>query len=204
MIRGKKVFFRAIEESDLEALRDWGNDPVIADLVVGWSFPVSMTDQRKWFEACRTDQTTQRFVVESDEDGVLGLTGLWNIDWHNRHALTALKLGAANIRGKGYGTDAIMTLMKYAFFDVGLNRLWGAILPYNIGSYKAYVEKCGWRVEGRLCQEIFRHGRYHDLYRVGVLRQDFEIHPLFDEYVSAAERGEGRAEFQVAKDSLGR
>ncbi|MDH3744181.1 MAG: GNAT family N-acetyltransferase [Acidobacteriota bacterium] len=203
MIRGKKVFFRAIEEGDLEALGEWANDPVISDLVVGWSFPVSMADQREWFEASRRDPATRRFIVESEEDGVLGLTGLWNIDWHNRHALTALKLGSASVRGKGYGTDAIMTLMKYAFFEVGLNRLWSAILPYNIGSYKAYVEKCGWKVEGRLRQEIFRHGKYHDLYRVAVIREDLMAHPLFDEYVSAADRGEGRAEFQVPKDSRG-
>ena len=88
-------------------------------------------------------------------------------------------------RGKGYGTDAILTLMSYAFMDVGLNKLWTTILAYNVASYKAYVEHCGWQVEGVLRQEVYRAGQYHDLLRIGVLRDDFLIHPQSEQYISA-------------------
>lgn len=207
MIKGKRVFFRAMEEEDLQYLLEWANDPIISNLVVGWSFPISMARQKEWFVDTLKNPHTQRFIVESYEEGIIGLTGLWHIDWHNRHALTALKLGAEDIRGKGYGTDAILTLMSYAFFDVGLNRLWGAILPYNIASYKAYVEKCGWRVEGVLRQEIFRNGKFYDLIRVAVLKEDFVKHPRFGEYAPPILCGEQepyiaiREEHRVQRES---
>lgn len=189
MIQGKKLFFRPVEEEDLETLRGWLNDPSISDLVVGWSFPVSRAEQQAWFQASLADRSTRRFVVESPEDGVVGLTGLWQIDWHDRRALTALKLGAAETRGRGLGTDAILTMMSYAFYEVGLNRLWSDILTHNTASYKAYVEKCGWRVEGVLRQQVYRHGGFHDCHRVAVLREDFERHPRFAEYAPEAPGG---------------
>lgn len=158
--------------------------------MVGWSFPVSAAAQKKWFERSLDNPTTKRLMVDTDDGETIGLTGLWDIDWRNRHALSALKLGPKAARGRGYGTDAILTLMAYAFFEVGLNRLWSSILPYNAASYRAYVEKCGWRVEGVLRQDVYRHGRFHDLYRIGVLREDFEAHPRFEEYAPRPPEGD--------------
>lgn len=183
MIRGRKVQFRAIEERDLPSLAEWLNDPQIAHLVGGFSFPVSLAGQKRWFEGTHGSRHTQRWIVETHEGERLGLTGLWEIDWHNRHALTALKLGAKDIRGKGYGTDAIMTLMAYAFYQVGLNRLWGEILPFNTGSYGAYVSKCGWKVEGVYRQHVFRDGRFYDQLRVACLKEDFDRHPRAPAYL---------------------
>jgi RimJ/RimL family protein N-acetyltransferase len=175
MIDGKRVRLRAIEEPDLALLAQWMNDPDISSSVVGWSFPVSAAEQRVWYTRSMEDRSNKRFMVEAMDTGeTIGLTGLWEIDWHNRHALTALKIGAKNIQGKGYGTDAIMTLMSYAFFGVGLQRLWGEMLPFNAASYGAYVSKCGWRVEGVLRNHVFRDGRMWDLIRVASLREEFE------------------------------
>ena len=196
---GQRVIFRAVEEEDLKLLQEWINDPVISGLVGGWSFPVSMAQQRQWFADSLKDPNTQRFIVEDYESEVLGLTGLWQIDWHNRHALTALKLGEG-ARGKGYGTDAILTLMSYAFFEVGLNRLWGSILAYNLPSYKAYVEKCGWRVEGILRQAVYRKGRFYDLIRVAALKEEFKQHPLFDRYAPGVILGRPEPQITIREE----
>ena len=175
MVVGKRVRFRAIEKSDLAAMARWLNDPEMGQMVVGWSFPVSNASQDAWFERSGADNRNIRLIVETHEGEVIGLTGLWDIDWHNRHALTALKLDGPKVQGKGFGTDAILTLCSYAFYTVGLERLWGEILPFIVASYRAYVEKCGWRVEGRLRNHVYRAGRMWDLYRVGILRSDFDL-----------------------------
>ncbi len=120
MIRGKKCILRAVEENDLALLARWINDPELAGLVVGWSFPLSLAKQQEWFKNSLKETRTQRFIIESLDGEVIGLTGLWEIDWVNRNALTAVKLGEPKARGKGYGTDAVLTLMAYAFFEVNL------------------------------------------------------------------------------------
>ncbi len=112
------------------------------------------------------------------------MTGLWDIDWHNRHALTATKLILSeDTKGKGYGRDAIMTMSAYAFYEVGLNRLWGSIIDYNVASFRSYVEKSGWKVEGKLRNHIFRNGTFHDLYYVACLKEDFESVPDVKDYL---------------------
>ncbi len=187
MIEGKSVVLRAVEEADLPNLAAWLNDPTISHFVVGWSFPVSMAQQKQWFQRSLGDTRTKRFMVDTKQGETIGVTGLWDIDWQSRHALTAVKLGTESVRGKGYGTDAIMTLMAYAFHEVGLNRLWTDILTFNRPSYHAYVEKCGWKVEGILRQHVYRQGRYHDVLRVAILKQEFEALPGAADYVWAGD-----------------
>jgi len=184
MIKGKRVLLRAIETRDLELCQTLFNEPDIRRMVVGWDFPVSTEAQRRWFDSLIGNKNEVRFVIETIDGKSIGLTGLWDIDWHNRHALTATKLILAeDTKGKGYGRDAIMTMSAYAFYEVGLNRLWGAIIDYNEASFKAYVGRSGWKVEGKLRNHIFRNGTFHDLYYVACLKEDFESVPDAKDYL---------------------
>lgn len=203
MIKGKTLFFRAIEEADLPLLVEWMNDPEISRLVGGWSYPLSLHQQAEWFKRSSGDTTNVRWMVVSNEGEPLGLTGLWSIDYRNRNALTALKLGSPAARGRGYGTDAIMTLMAYAFYEVGLHRLWGEILTYNLGSYRAYVEKCGWRVEGINRSHVYRAGEFYDQLRVGILASEFAEDPAARDYLPRPPSGRiNLRQEHVAVDSL--
>ncbi len=182
MIEGKQVRMRAIEERDLAFLREMTNHAYVAARVVGWDWPLSDFGQGRWWEKAYNDKNNVRLIVE-DFDGVpLGMTGLWQIDWHNRSALTALKMHPDRVL-KGMGTDAIKLVMAYTFYQVGLNRLWGAILDFNGPSFGAYVKKCNWKVEGVLREEIFRKGEFHDLYRVAALKREFDALPDAAEYI---------------------
>lgn len=174
MIKGKKVILRPLEESDLDFCQALYNDPHIRDMVVGWDFPSAKRNQKIWFESIIKDKRNARFIVETKNKVRLGLTGLWNIDWHNRSALIAIKLLVTDkTKGKGYGRDAIMAISAFAFFNAGLHKLWCEILDYNVPSLKSYVERCGWKIEGKLRKQIFKNGAFHDLYYVGCLKEDF-------------------------------
>ncbi|NCG20320.1 MAG: GNAT family N-acetyltransferase [Rhodobacterales bacterium] len=186
MIVGKYCQIRPIEERDLDFLQMLAVDRNISSRLVGWDFPPSQYGQRKWFDATHNSRTTRRFLVEDLGGTPLGITGLWDIDWHSRVALTATKLYAPNLKQKGIGTDSIKILMAYAFYDVGLNRLWGAILDFNGPSFGAYAKKCGWRGEGILREEVWREGNFHDLYRVAILKSEFDALNDSEDYINRA------------------
>ncbi len=188
LIYGKKVRLRPIEESDLALMVQWFNDPEIAQLVGGWDFPISLAQQKEWYRSSLSDRRTQRWIIEDFEGNPLGLTGLWDIDWHNRQAQSAIKLGSNDIRRKGYGTDVIMTITAYAFFQVGLHRLWAEIVDFNIGSYMMYIKNCGWKVEGKLRKSVFRDGVYHDQYRVAILKDEFMALNGSNDYMPSQEK----------------
>lgn len=177
-IRGKFVRLRAVEQRDLELLHKWANDPITQDGIGEIHFPSSMDFHNTWFQNLKNDRLNQRFVVEVAEVGVIGISSIVNIDWRNRHAWHGLALGEASHRGMGYGIDAIMATMRYAFDELNFERLDGAIIEYNKASLAAYCGKrlgrtMGWREEGRRRNYFFRKGRYWDQILVGVTRQDY-------------------------------
>jgi RimJ/RimL family protein N-acetyltransferase len=174
-IKGKKVLLRAIEESDLDILHKWANDPETQDVIGNVHFPSSMDFHKMWFQNLKTDLLNQRLAIEAPGTGIIGISSIINIDWRNNHAWHGVMLGAANIRGKGYGVDAVMATMRYAFEELHLERLDGSIIDYNKVSYSFYCgKKLGWKEEGRRRNYYFRKGRYWDQIVVGVTKQDYE------------------------------
>lgn len=171
-VKGKKVLLRAMELEDMEFLRNMINDEDMEHNVIGWSFPVSRYEQQKWFENTIQNKNNIRFIVETEGKSI-GLATLTSIDWKNRKACHGIKLFSDNIKGKGYGTDTVMTIMKYAFEELQLNRLYGSILEYNTASRRLY-EKCGWKEEGIERKSIFKNNQYHDEIVLGVLKEDYE------------------------------
>ena len=49
-IKGKYVTLRAMGKKDMELVCNMFNDPELEDAVVGWSFPLSLEQQNRWFE----------------------------------------------------------------------------------------------------------------------------------------------------------
>ncbi|WP_022750263.1 GNAT family N-acetyltransferase [Lachnobacterium bovis] len=171
-IYGKKVMLRAMELSDCEMIREMFNDPQMEDLVVGWAFPLSKYAQQKWLEAHYNDRDSFRFVIETKEDGPVGIATLIDIDWKNRRAYHGIKLSSKEKRTKGIGTDAVMAIMRYAFDELGLNRLDGSWFDNNEPS-KGLYKKCGWSEEGVRREYVYKKGAYRDLTVVGILASDY-------------------------------
>jgi RimJ/RimL family protein N-acetyltransferase len=172
-IQGKKVLLRAIEETDLKLLQNWANDPLINSMIGGWHFPTNMNEQKKWFESLSLNSLNQRFAIEVSDHGLIGTANLVDINWKDKNAFHGILLGDTEIRGKGFAVDSIMTIMRFAFEDLGLNRLDGSIIEYNDASIGLYINKCGWKVEGRQRNWYFRKNRFWDKIMVGITKEDY-------------------------------
>lgn len=171
-IKGKNITLRAIEKKDLDMLKDMMNCPEIEEMVGGWAFPISEKDQLNWYENSGKDKT-HRFIIENKEDGPIGLATLGPIDWKNRVAHHGMKIANKKYRARGIGMDTVMAIMKYAFDELGLNRLDGSILEYNTASKKLYCDKCNWQIEGIKRDYIYKKGKYHNLIMVGILGSEY-------------------------------
>lgn len=172
-IKGRKVWLRAIEKDDLPLLQKWGNDPEIQYNLGGWHFPTSLEDQLKWFGSLSVNSLHQRFAIEVEQEGLIGTANLVDIDWKNKHAFHGMMLGNQKMRGKGYGVDTVMTVMRYVFDELGLERLDGSMIEYNKASLNMYLGKCGWKEEGRQRHWYYRKNQYWDRIMVGVLKEDY-------------------------------
>jgi RimJ/RimL family protein N-acetyltransferase len=173
-IVGRIVTLRAVEERDLELLHKWANDPVTQDGIGEIHFPSSLDFHESWFRALKDDPLNQRFVVQAPDGGATGISSLMGIDWRNRHAWHGLVIGEHDRRGEGLGTDAVMATMRYAFEELGLERLEGAMIEYNQASIAFYCGmRLGWKQEGRRGSYFYRKGRYWDQVLVGITKSEY-------------------------------
>ena len=171
-IYGKKVMLRAMEMEDCDLIIDMFNDPEIEDLVGGWAFPLSRFAQKKWLELHYNDQHSLRFVIDTKDDGAVGVFTLTDIDWKNRRAVIGAKLASKGNRSKGYGTDAIMAIMRYVFDELGFHRLDATRLAMNQASAHL-LAKCGFAEEGVKRECIYKGGKYRDLVIAGILAEEY-------------------------------
>ncbi len=114
--------------------------------------------------------TRVRFVVEVDGDAV-GTVSLFEIDDFARHAEVGIGLLPA-ARGQGFGTEAIMQIIEFAFVRRNLRRLYLQAIASNVGAIRAY-EKAGFVVEGRQREHAWVRGGYEDIVLMGLLRSQW-------------------------------
>jgi len=112
-------------------------------------------------------------VRRLDDDRLIGEAGLGGISWLHGEAWLYISLGDRACWGKGYGTDAVRVLLRYAFEELNLARVSLGVYDYNPRAVRVY-EKVGFVHEGRLRESVQRDGKHHDEIVMGVLRQDWE------------------------------
>ena len=180
-IFGKTIVLRAIESQDLPFYKENINDPDIEKMVGGWSFPVSTKAQEAWYNKIVNDRSNLRFSITlADQDIPLGMVNLVDIDWKSGVAFSGIKLFNNAPKGAGIGFDTVMTVMRYAFDELRLNRLEGTILEFNEASMRLY-KKCGWKKEGVRRQSQYQMGKYYDEFFVAILKDEFEeIRDVYD------------------------
>lgn len=150
IIHGDKVVLRAVEESDNAMLLSLINDPDTEMMLGGSSWPVSEAEQLKWFEHQERSRDVLRCIVALQEDGkAIGTIILSDIDQKNATGHIHIKMSKDGVRGKGYGTDAVNTMVQYAFEELRLNCIYANILSYNETSIKLF-ERCGFKKDGVL------------------------------------------------------
>lgn len=173
-INGNKVLLRAIEPSDNELLVSIINDPEIEYMLGGWSFPVSLKNQEEWTNALKYNQNTLRCIIQLEKENIaIGVIMLTDIDYKNGNAEIHIKLVNNEIRGKGYGSDAVNTLVKYAFDELRLKLIFSRVNEYNELSKRMFI-KCGFEIEGILKKRLFKCGKYFDVVSLSKSAGNFE------------------------------
>lgn len=167
------VYLRALETGDLDRTHKWHNDPALYGSLGGTYRYVARSSEEEWLRgkcAYCSDQVNLA-VCLSDTDEHIGNIYLQDIDWIARRAEVHMFIGESGHRSKGYGTAALRKLLRHAFEDLGLQRVYLSVLDDNNGAIRAY-EKCGFMVEGKLRRHAFKNGEFRDLLIMGICTGD--------------------------------
>jgi RimJ/RimL family protein N-acetyltransferase len=171
-IIGEKVTLRAVEPRDGNMLLAIINDSDTEYMLGGgWSLPTSTSQQEEWINTQSETPHTVRTIIEENSTGAaIGMVMLTDIDTKNGKAFIHIKLAIDAPKNRGYGTDAINTMVNYAFSELRLHLVYGFIGTHNVASQKLF-EKCGFIQEGLMRQRIFKRGKYIDTIPVSIINE---------------------------------
>ena len=173
-LEGKKVILRPFEKAtDLEQTVRWVNSKDVRYFIARY-LPISRDEEGDWFDGLKKREGDILLAIEIKEPReFIGVIGIHKIDFHNGTATTGTIIGEKRFWGKGYGTEAKMLLLKYAFEELGLRKICSAAIAYNKRSL-AYSKKCGYVVEGVLKEHILKGGTYWDEVLLAVFRKGWK------------------------------
>lgn len=113
--------------------------------------PIPKEKERQWIQKKLAENTPLFSMIEKRSDAFIG-----NIEFMDVTDGTA-ELGVAitaSMQEKGYGTEAILAMIRYGMDQLGLTRIFLKVYPDNARAIHVY-EKCGFREYDRTAEDVF-------------------------------------------------
>jgi RimJ/RimL family protein N-acetyltransferase len=130
LFRGTLVRLAATNaETDAETIAGWTRDPefqhmLVTDVPRPWTARGVKADFLEGQNDDRHHAHDFSFAIRTLEGDVLiGFTDVEVNHWPQRNGWVAIGIGPREYWGKGYGTDAMRVLMRYAFTELNLARV---------------------------------------------------------------------------------
>ncbi|MBL7045418.1 MAG: GNAT family N-acetyltransferase [Parcubacteria group bacterium] len=178
-LKSKRLYLRPLLESDIPHLMRWINDREVTIFLKPY-LPKLEANERAFLENVSKNPSNVVFaIVLVEDDRVIGTMGLHGIHMLHRRASTGAMIGEKDCWGKGYGTEAKMLLLHWAFTSLNLRKINSSVLAFNHRS-ATYLAKCGYKVIGVYKKNHFVRGRYVDEIILEVFKSYFM--PLWREY----------------------
>ncbi len=168
---GEKVVLRQGEERDIFYLVNWYNDKELNKLA-GWTEGKLVVAQLRRNLSKGFGYDPMNLMIDTKDGKSIGTIQLYDFSELNQSCKLGIRIGDREYWGKGYGEDAIKTLLEYAFYKLDIFRVSLKFYEYNKRASKCYL-KCGFKYEGRTRKSAFIDGQFYDEILMGILKSDF-------------------------------
>ena len=178
------IRFRAIEQEDLELLRDWRNDPEVRLICREYRL-LNMPMQDYWFEGLLNDTTHLMYFIEATdcangtpftmkdhEPRGIGVCGWTFIDWRSRHSMLSIYIGDKEYRTEEYYAAILHELHRIAFNELNLHCI--RYEMYDFHPNREYFVKAGYKKTGVRTEQYYHDGKYRDIIVMSILKEDWK------------------------------
>lgn len=167
-LTGSTVTLGPLRADDLRLYTSWFSDPAVTRYMTR-DTPPSLKEEEEWFDhVARSDKdVVWALYVEAQP---IGSTGIHNIDWRSRRGNTGTLIADRALWGKGIGGESMRLRSRYAFEELGLEKLVTMVFEGNTASRRG-LERAGYETVGIHRRHDFRHGQWWDVW-IGELLRD--------------------------------
>ncbi len=175
-LRGKVVQLVPVEaERDAKLFTEWHRNSEYSRLLNGSPAVLNSTKStEKWLEKNDLSIETVCFAINNLADHkIIGEIALEDIKPFCSNVFVGISIGEEALWGKGFGSDAMQIILRYAFSFLNVHRVSLTVFDYNSRAIRSY-EKVGFQHEGKLKDWLNRDGKRWDLHFMGILRDEWQ------------------------------
>jgi UDP-4-amino-4,6-dideoxy-N-acetyl-beta-L-altrosamine N-acetyltransferase len=160
---------RDIKDSELELIHSWRNSSEVKKYMYN-RHDITLKEHMTWWENIKQRRDVKQLVFEYDSSPV-AVVGFSQIDELNYNAVWAFYLKPDAPRGLGSLLE--LHAIKYAFSNFNLHKLKCEVISMNSSVIKLHM-KFGFCEEGCFRDEHFYDDDFVDVYRLGLLKSEWE------------------------------
>ncbi|MEK6719396.1 MAG: GNAT family protein [Chloroflexota bacterium] len=172
-LTGRLVELRRHVPENLAAFERWYSDPEVARLTRYQDGPMRREEVERFFHLRVVGPDSLALAVHVLETGrLIGTCAISQLDGDNGSAMYHITIGELDAWGHGYGTEATRLMLGHAFEGLGLHRISLSVFEFNQRAIRSYVS-CGFTIEGRARESIWRDGRWWDELMMSILASEW-------------------------------
>ncbi len=172
-LNGANVVLRRHVPGNIRAFQRWYSDPEVVRLTRYQDGPMRPEEIERFFAARALGADSLAMAIHLRAgDRLIGTCALSQLDSDNGSALFHITIGEKDAWSRGYGTEATRLMLDHAFGGLGLHRIGLSVFSFNERAIRSY-RSCGFVVEGRAREAIWRDGRWWDEIAMSILDSDW-------------------------------
>ncbi|MBU8934147.1 MAG: GNAT family N-acetyltransferase [candidate division Zixibacteria bacterium] len=174
ILKGNTIHMRPLKRTDIPAIARGAHNKTISKFIPPIPYPYTVVEARKWVNcvhrSARADIAYQFGIERISKEGIVGMMGLNNLNWSDKNAEIECWL-ARPYWGKGFASEALKLLLRFAFGELKLHRVYAMMVSINEPSVRLlerhdFTREANWRKACRM------NGGWHDVYAYGMLEEE--------------------------------
>lgn len=172
-LESKRIFLKPLSEDELKGnYVSWLNDKEVCKFNSHGEIDYTNEMAIDFINSLKTDKSKEVYAVYLKENNThIGNISIQQLDLKNNNAEIAYIFGEKQYWGQGYAFEASKLLLKRAFEDLKLHRIYFGTHTENIAMQKL-GEKLGFIKEGIKKDAQLKNGKYNDIVIYAIINKE--------------------------------
>ncbi len=168
----ESLYLSPICLDDYQIFTKWLNDETLSRGLGNFKANINELNEKELLENFCKKGNHNYALIRKEDNELIGTYGLEVKDDVSRRYHVGGFIGEISERGKGYGTEALKLITKFAFEILNAQTVYSGIFSFNEPSIKA-AQKAGYRIAGKYRNAYFYNGKYHDQLLIEMIKEDY-------------------------------